>query len=198
MPSLPQDMVQYSCIWGKSIAPQVREGPAPKNGTAPSKSCKFCVYVQCSPLNCIVAALRNRLSWPMVWMHLITAATPKAATANTKACAASASCLRFALLRFCRHASSVLQVGSHVQGIFLRPIVAKKNKRAYHDSLHSQCTNASSHNKFAVQVDTITVNLPYRQAQETFYQRHLIWSQYFWGLHFPTMALWFFVTSLKK
>ena len=55
------------------------------------------------------------------------------------------------------------------------------------NSIHTQCTDTSNHEKLAVQVDTVTVNLQYRQAQETFYQRHLIWSQYFWGLHFPNI-----------
>ena len=37
----------------------------------------------------------------------------------------------FALLRFCLHAASLLQVGgSHVRGIFLRPIVTKRNEGA--------------------------------------------------------------------
>ena len=94
----------------------------------------------------------------------------------------------FALLRFCRHAASDLQAGSHMQGIFLRPNVAKRNKRACNNRIHTQCTNASSHNTFAVQVDTVAVNLQCRQAQETFYRRRLIWSQHFWCLHFPTMA----------
>ena len=35
----------------------------------------------------------------------------------------------FALLRFCLHAASLLQVGSHVQGICLRPIVTKKERK---------------------------------------------------------------------
>ena len=35
----------------------------------------------------------------------------------------------FALLRLCLHAASLLQVGSHVQGIFLRPIVTKKERK---------------------------------------------------------------------
>ena len=77
-----------------------------------------------------------------------------------------------------------------------RHIVAKRNKRASNNRIHTQCTNTSSHSKFAVQVDTV-INMQYRQAQETFYWRHLIWSQYLWVLHFPTMAL-FFVTSHKK
>ena len=71
------------------------------------------------------------------------------------------------------------------------PIVAKRNKKAYNNRIHTQCTNNSSHNRFAVKVDTAPVNLHYRQAPETFYRRHLIWSQYFWCLHFPTMVLWF-------
>ena len=36
----------------------------------------------------------------------------------------------FALLRLCLHAASLLQVGSHVQAIFLRPFVTKRNERA--------------------------------------------------------------------
>ena len=31
---------------------------------------------------------------------------------------------------FCLHAASLLQVGTHVQGIFLQPIVTKNNERA--------------------------------------------------------------------
>ena len=36
----------------------------------------------------------------------------------------------FALLRLCLHVASLLQVGSHVQGNFLRPIMTKRNERA--------------------------------------------------------------------
>ena len=32
----------------------------------------------------------------------------------------------------------------------------------------------------------------------TFYRRHLIWSQYFWRLHFPTMALYVFCDQSQK
>ena len=78
--------------------------------------------------------------------------------------------------------TSPLQAGSQVQGIFLQPIVAKRNKRACSKKIYTQCTNIGSHHGFAVQVDTVTVNLQYRQAQETFCRRRLIWTHYHLGL----------------
>ena len=58
----------------------------------------------------------------------------------------------------------------------------------------------------SVHIPRATINLQCKhtqsqicmQAQETFYWRHLIWSQYFWALHFPTMEVFFFLTSHKN
>ena len=54
------------------------------------------------------------------------------------------------------------------------------------------CRTTSCHNKLAVQ---LAIDFYYKCAQRTFYQRHLVWSQSFWGWHFPTMAFSFSVTS---
>ena len=48
------------------------------------------------------------------------------------------------------------------------------------------------------QIPAVTMPLQYRQAQEIFYWRHLVWSQYVWGWQFPTMALWFFCDQSQK
>ena len=88
------------------------------------------------------------------------------------------------------HAASILQVGTHVRGIFLRPIVTKKNERALYNSIQKQGTAVySSHNNQQSQ---------YQQGHKTFHRRHLIWSQYFSGLHLPTMALYNFCDQSQK
>ena len=48
----------------------------------------------------------------------------------------------------------------------------------------------NSHSKFAVQAG--------RQAHKTFYHRHLLWSQYFPGFHFPTVALYVYCDHSQK
>ena len=63
------------------------------------------------------------------------------------------------------------------------------NNRAC-SKFRKQCTNASSHKKMCSGNRHNEVEVQAGgQAHKTFYCRHIVWSQYFRGFHFPTKAL---------